>query len=118
MVGWMDDAVPGRGGEEPLRMMAEDEAGFYVHGDWAIGTINAAGHEYGTDYLCAGAPRNSGQPGYILNSDSVVFFERKKDDFIDGQALLASTIMTPEFQKVFNLTKGSIPVRSSTHASG
>ncbi|GAA6208672.1 ABC transporter substrate-binding protein [Cognatishimia sp. WU-CL00825] len=111
MVGWMDDAFPGRGWEEPLNMMATGKAGFYFHGDWAIGTMNAAGYEYGTDYLCAGAPMNNGKPGYILNSDSVVFFEQKDDEFIEGQALLASTIMTPEFQKVFNVAKGSIPAR-------
>lgn len=111
MVGWMDPAFPGRGWEEPLNMMAKGEAGFYFHGDWAIGTMNAAGYEYGKDYLCAGAPMNNGKPGYILNSDSVVFFKQKEDDFIEGQALLASTIMTPEFQKVFNVAKGSIPAR-------
>lgn len=111
MVGWMDDAFPGRGWEEPLNMMAKGEAGFYFHGDWAIGTMNAAGYEYGVDYLCAGAPMNSGDPGYILNSDSVVFFEQTDPDFVEGQKLLASTIMTPEFQKVFNVAKGSIPAR-------
>jgi len=111
MVGWMDDAFPGRGWEEPLRMMADGDAGFYFHGDWAIGTMNAAGYEHGTDYLCAGAPMNSGEPGYILNADSVVFFEQKDEDFIEGQKLLAHTIMTPEFQVVFNVAKGSIPAR-------
>ncbi len=111
MVGWMDPAFPGRGWEEPLNMMAQGEAGFYFHGDWAIGTMNAAGYVYGEDYLCAGAPMNSGEPGYILNSDSVVFFEQSDPDFIEGQALLASTIMTPDFQTVFNVAKGSIPAR-------
>lgn len=111
MVGWMDDAFPGRGWEEPLNMMATGKAGFYFHGDWAIGTMNAAGYEYDKDYLCAGAPMNNGKPGYILNSDSVVFFEQSEADYIEGQKLLASTIMTPEFQKVFNVAKGSIPAR-------
>mgnify|MGYP005989315701 CR=1 FL=1 len=111
MVGWMDEAFPGRGWEEPLNMMAKGEAGFYFHGDWAIGTMNAAGYEYGKDYLCSGAPMNSGEPGYILNSDSVVFFKQNDPDYVEGQKLLASTIMTPEFQKVFNVAKGSIPAR-------
>ncbi|WP_368185730.1 ABC transporter substrate-binding protein [Aestuariibius sp. HNIBRBA575] len=111
MVGWMDPAFPGRGWEEPLNMMVTGEAGFYFHGDWAIGTMNAAGYEHGVDYLCAGAPMNSGEPGYILNSDSVVFFEQDDPEYIEGQALLASTIMTPEFQRVFNVAKGSIPAR-------
>lgn len=111
MVGWMDEAFPGRGWEEPLNMMATGEAGFYFHGDWAIGTMNAAGFEYGKDYLCAGAPTEDGGPGYILNSDSVVFFEQKDEDYIEGQKLLASTIMSPDFQVIFNVAKGSIPAR-------
>lgn len=111
MVGWMDSAFPGRGWEEPLNMVAKGKAGFFFHGDWAIGTMNAAGYKYGVDYLCAGAPMDSGKPGYILNSDSVVFFKQSDPDYIEGQKLLASTIMTPEFQKVFNVAKGSIPAR-------
>ena len=111
MVGWMDPAFPGRGWEEPLNMMAKGEAGFYFHGDWAIGTMNAAGYEYGKDYLCAGAPMNSGEPGYILNSDSVVFFKQSDPDFVEGQKMMASLVMSPEFQKVFNVAKGSIPAR-------
>ena len=52
-----------------------------------------------------------GQPGFILNSDSVVFFQQSDPDYIEGQKLLASTILSPEFQSVFNISKGSIPAR-------
>lgn len=111
MVGWMDPAFPGRGWEEPVRMMASGEAGFLFHGDWSIGLMNAAGFEHGTDYLCQGAPTNWGGPGYILNADSVVFFEQSDEDAIEGQAMLASMILSPEFQTEFNVAKGSIPAR-------
>jgi glucose/mannose transport system substrate-binding protein len=30
---------------------------------------------------------------------------------VEGQKLLASTILSPEFQTVFNISKGSIPAR-------
>ena len=30
---------------------------------------------------------------------------------MEGQKLLASTILSPEFQTVFNISKGSIPAR-------
>ena len=44
------------------------------------------------------APSDNGKPGFILNSDSVVFFKQKDPDYIDGQHLLAHLIMTKEFQ--------------------
>ncbi|MER9608006.1 hypothetical protein NKI91_04895 [Mesorhizobium sp. M0312] len=46
-----------------------------------------------------------------MNSDSVVFFKQKDPDYIEGQKLLASIILSPEFQTIFNQTKGSIPAR-------
>ena len=39
-------------------------------------------------------------------------FEVEGDDAQAGQALLAELIVGENFQKVFNLNKGSIPVRS------
>ena len=63
----------------------------------------------GRDYVCAQAPTDWGKPGFILNSDSVVFFKQKDPDYIAGQKLLAHLIMSPEFQTVFNQAKGSIP---------
>jgi glucose/mannose transport system substrate-binding protein len=63
------------------------------------------------DYVCAQAPTDWGKPGFILNSDSVVFFQQKDPDYVEGQKLLASTILSKEFQTVFNQAKGSIPAR-------
>jgi glucose/mannose transport system substrate-binding protein len=40
-----------------------------------------------------------------------VFFQQSDPDYIEGQKLLASTILSPEFQTVFNISKGSIPAR-------
>ncbi|TIU32637.1 MAG: carbohydrate ABC transporter substrate-binding protein, partial [Mesorhizobium sp.] len=76
-----------------------------------IGLLTAAGFKVGTDYVCAQAPTDWGKPGFILNSDSVVFFQQKDPDYVEGQKLLASTILSPEFQTVFNQAKGSIPAR-------
>ena len=57
------------------------------------------------------APTDWGKPGFILNSDSVVFFKQTDPDYVAGQTLLAHLIMSPKFQTVFNQTKGSIPAR-------
>ena len=36
------------------------------------------------------APTDWGKPGFILNSDSVVFFKQNDPDYIEGQKLLAT----------------------------
>ena len=82
-----------------------------IMGDWQIGIFTAAGLKQGADYQCAQAPTDWGKPGFILNSDSVVFFTQTDPDYVAGQKLLAHLIMSPKFQTVFNQAKGSIPAR-------
>ena len=110
---YMDPAIAGRDYDTASNMMAKGDALFFIMGDWEIGTLTAAGFKYGkdADYVCGQAPNDSGKPGFILNSDSVVFFQQKDPDYIAGQQLLAHLIVSPEFQTVFNQTKGSIPAR-------
>jgi glucose/mannose transport system substrate-binding protein len=108
---YMDPAIAGRDYDTASNMMANGDALFFIMGDWQIGVLKAIGKEPGTDILCAQAPTDWGQPGFILNSDSVVFFQQKDPDYVEGQKLLASTILSPEFQTVFNVSKGSIPAR-------
>ena len=98
-------------------MMANGDALFFIMGDWEIGTLIAAGHKPGEDILCGQAPNNSGKPGFILNSDSVVFFKQKDPDYVAGQQLLAHLILSPDFQTVFNIAKGSIPARMDVDLS-
>lgn len=111
MVGWMDEGIPGRTWDVAAAMMLKGEAGFHFMGDWAIGYFNNNGYTANEDYLCGRAPMNLDEPGFILNSDSVVFFEVDDPDYQEGQVLLAHLIMSPEFQTVFNKAKGSIPAR-------
>ena len=117
MVNWMDPGISGRAWDAAMAMMTSGKAGFFIMGDWAIGTLNAGGFKAGTDYLCAQTPADWGKTGYILNADSVVFFKQKNKDFIDGQQLLAHIIMSPQFQTVFNQAKGSIPARMDVDLS-
>ena len=91
--------------------LGNGDAMFEIMGDWFIGNLKSWDFKPGTDIVCAGAPMNSGKPGFILNSDSVVFFEQSKPDYIEGQKLLANLILSPEFQTIFNQAKGSIPAR-------
>jgi glucose/mannose transport system substrate-binding protein len=107
MRGYVDAGFSGRSWDLATGMVARGEAAFQIMGDWAKGEFSAAGLEPGKDYLCAPAPGNA----YILNSDSIVFFKVAGAENIEGQKVLASLIMSPDFQKTFNLAKGSIPAR-------
>lgn len=117
MVGWMDKDIAGRPWEQAMTMMAKGDAAFFLMGDWTVASANAAGYKEGVDYYCEQSPVDWGGTGYILNSDSVVFFTQNDPDFQAGQKLLASIIMSPEFQVTFNVAKGSIPARTDVDLS-
>lgn len=117
MVGWTDPGMAGRDWDAVLPMFFAGESGFLFQGDWAIGAFNAGGMKEGVDYYCSESPHDRPETGYILNSDSVIFFKQKEQDLIDGQALLATLIMSPEFQTIFNQAKGSIPARMDVDLS-
>jgi glucose/mannose transport system substrate-binding protein len=108
---YMDPAIAGRDYQTTTDMIAKNQAVFMIMGDWQIGIFTAAGLKSPQDYVCAQAPTDWGKPGFILNSDSVVFFKQKDPDYIEGQKLLAHLILSPQFQTVFNQAKGSIPAR-------
>jgi len=108
---YMDPGIAGRDYDTTTAMIAKGKAAFFIMGDWQIGIFTAAGLKTPEDYVCAQAPTDWGKPGFILNSDSVVFFKQTDPDYIAGQTLLAHLIMSPKFQTVFNQTKGSIPAR-------
>ena len=115
---YMDPAIAGRDYNTATSMIAKGQAMFMIMGDWQIGIFTAAGLKEGADYECAQAPTDWGKPGFILNSDSVVFFKQTDPDYVAGQKLLAQLIMSKKFQTVFNEAKGSIPARLDVNLDG
>ena len=107
MRGYVDANFSGRDWNLATTMVMNGEAAFQIMGDWAKGEFTNAGKVAGKDYLCAPTPGN----GYLYNVDSFAMFNVKGADKTDGQNLLAKLIMGKNFQKVFNLAKGSIPAR-------
>ena len=108
---YMDPGIAGRDYDTATSMIAKGKAVFMIMGDWQIGIFGANKMTSPADYMCAQAPTDWGKPGFILNSDSVAFFKQSDPDYVEGQKLLAHLILSPEFQSVFNQTKGSIPAR-------
>ncbi|OOG80800.1 sugar ABC transporter substrate-binding protein, partial [Hydrogenophaga sp. A37] len=104
-----DPAAPGRDWNLATAMVIQEKAAFQFMGDWAKGEFSAAGKVPGKDYICAAAPGTAN--AYTFNVDSFAMFKLKDATAQKAQGDLAAAIMGPEFQEVFNLNKGSIPVR-------
>ncbi|UPQ88762.1 ABC transporter substrate-binding protein [Vibrio sinaloensis] len=106
---YIDANSPGRDWNVATSMVINGEAAMQIMGDWAKGEFTAAGKVPGKDYICAPAPGTDGQ--FTFNIDSFAFFELSNAENQKAQQDLARTILTKDFQEVFNLNKGSIPVR-------
>jgi glucose/mannose transport system substrate-binding protein len=107
--GYVDPSFSGRDWNLATAMVMNGQAAFQIMGDWAKGEFLAAGKKPGTDFLCAPTP---GHQGFVLNSDSFAMFKVEGADRLEGQKVLASLVMSPSFQEIFNLAKGSIPART------
>ena len=107
--GYTDAAAPGRDWNLATAMVMQGKAGFQFMGDWAKGEFVAAGKKPGKDFLCAAAPGTAN--AYTFNVDSFAMFKLKDAAAQKAQGDLAAAIMSTDFQEVFNLNKGSIPVR-------
>ncbi|KZX65988.1 sugar ABC transporter substrate-binding protein [Vibrio sp. HI00D65] len=106
---YIDSNSPGRDWNVATSMVINGEAAMQIMGDWAKGEFTAAGKVPGKDYICAPTPGTDGQ--FTFNIDSFAFFELGDKENQKAQQDLAKTILTKDFQEVFNLNKGSIPVR-------
>ncbi|WP_165310741.1 ABC transporter substrate-binding protein [Vibrio ziniensis] len=106
---YVDNNSPGRNWMTATSMVINGEAGMQIMGDWAKGEFSAAGKVPGKDYVCAPAFGTAGK--FTYNVDSFAFFELQDEENFKAQKALASTILDPKFQEIFNLNKGSIPVR-------
>lgn len=109
MRNYIDEQSPARDWNVTTSMVINGEAAMQIMGDWAKGEFAAAGKVPGRDYVCTAAFGTENQ--FIFNIDSFVFFKLSDTENQQAQQDLARAILTKEFQTVFNLSKGSIPVR-------
>ena len=107
--GYTDKNAPGRDWNLATAMVIKGEAGMQLMGDWAKGEFLNAGKVPGKDFICSPAPGTA--KDYTFNIDSFAMFKLKNKDNEKAQKDLAKAIMSPSFQELFNLNKGSIPVR-------
>jgi glucose/mannose transport system substrate-binding protein len=107
---YIDKDAAGRDWNLATAMVINGTAGMQFMGDWAKGEFTAAGKVAGKDFLCLAAPGT--ENAFTFNIDSLAMFKVKNPEEQKAQLTLATAVMSPEFQEVFNLNKGSIPVRA------
>ena len=107
---YTDKNAPGRDWNLATAMVIKGEAAMQFMGDWAKGEFTAAGKSPGVDYVAVPVPGTSGQ--YLFNIDSFIMFEVSDKENKKAQMAMARLILEPKFQEVFNVNKGSIPVRT------
>ncbi len=106
---YTDKGAPGRDWNLATAMVIKGEAGMQFMGDWAKGEFTAAGKEPGVSYIAAPAPGTSNM--FLFNVDSFIMFTQKDAGAQEAQKAMARLILQTKFQEVFNVNKGSIPVR-------
>lgn len=113
---YIDQGAPGRDWNVATSMVIKGEAAFQFMGDWAKGEFTAAGKQPGADYYCLPFPGTEGE--FTFNIDSLAMFKQRSSENESAQMKMAELILSPKFQDVFNMNKGSIPVRLDQDMSG
>jgi len=113
---YIDRGAPGRDWNVATAMVIKGEAAMQFMGDWAKGEFSAAGKVPGEDYYCLPFPGTDGD--FTFNVDSLAMFEQRDAANTEAQMKMAELVLSSEFQDVFNMNKGSIPVRLDQDMSG
>ena len=106
---YIDKTPPGRDWNLATAMVINGKAGMQFMGDWAKGEFAGRGQEGGHGLRLRGRRRARTRPSRSTSTRSCCSSRRARRN--ERPARLAKTIMSPEFQELFNLNKGSIPVR-------
>jgi len=106
---YTDKGAPGRDWNLATSMVITGKAAMQFMGDWAKGEFAKAGKMPGVDFVCLPVPQTS--DSFLFNVDSFIMFDIKDRSARTAQKAMSRLIMEPEFQEIFNVYKGSIPVR-------
>ncbi len=114
---YADDGSPNRSWADTTSLVIQGEAALQVMGDWAQGEFQVAGQKPGVDYACLLGPLVA-EPKYVrTGGDIFVFFKQNDPDVERAQLSLASLMVNPRTQALFNTAKGSAPIRDDVDMS-
>lgn len=110
---YMDPNRAGRDWNLAAADVITGKAGMQIMGDWAKSEWTAAKKVAGKDYQCVAFPGT--EKAFTYNIDSMAVFKQNGKDAESTRAAqqdIAKVALGEEFQKVFSINKGSIPVRN------
>ena len=107
---YMDPNRAGRDWNIAAADVINGKAGMQMMGDWAKSEWTAANKVAGKDYQCVAFPGTD--KAFTYNIDSLAVFGLKNQGDVAAQQDLARVALGTDFQKVFSINKGSIPVRT------
>ncbi|WP_423821233.1 ABC transporter substrate-binding protein [Salinisphaera sp. SPP-AMP-43] len=110
-----DPAGQGLSWNHDTGLVVKGKAGMQIMGDWAKGEISNADATPGDEIACIAFPGE--HSGFVYNADSFEMFKSSNSDQ-QAQYAFARTALSPEFQRKFNMAKGSIPVREDVSLDG
>lgn len=112
---YTDEGSANRNWNDTTNLVITDQAGMQIMGDWARGEFAVAGEQPGVDYACIAGP--SEEP-YLDTGGDIFLFPKQSDAAVEeAQLKMASMMVNPQVQALFNNAKGSLPVRDDVDFS-
>lgn len=114
---YSDDGAPNRSWSDTTALVVQDQAALQIMGDWAQGEFQVAGEKPDVDYACLLGPLLENPTNVRGGGDIFVFFKQSDPAVEAAQLKLASLMVNPRTQALFNNAKGSAPVRDDVDMS-
>ena len=114
---YVDEGSPNRSWSDTTSLVISGDAALQVMGDWAQGEFQVAGQKPGVDYACLLGPLVPEPSNVRIGGDIFVFFKQNDPDVERAQLSLASMMVNPQVQALFNTAKGSAPIRDDVDLS-
>lgn len=112
---YSDEGSAGRNWNDTTNLVVTDQAALQIMGDWARGEFGVAGEKPGVDYACLALPIES--PTVTTDGDIFLFPKQSDPDVERAQLKMASMMVNPQVQALFNNAKGSMPIRDDVDMS-
>jgi glucose/mannose transport system substrate-binding protein len=110
-----DEGSANRNWNDTTNLVVTDQAALQIMGDWARGEFGVAGEQPGVDYACLALPIDS--PTVSTGGDIFLFPKQDDPEVEAAQLKMASMMISPRVQALFNNAKGSMPVRDDVDMS-
>ncbi len=112
---YSDEGSANRNWNDTTNLVVTDQAALQIMGDWARGEFGVAGEKPGVDYACLALP--AAAPTVTTGGD-IFLFPKQSDPAVEAAQLkMASMMVNPQVQALFNNAKGSMPIRDDVDMS-